>query len=101
MLIQHYDLVTWGCHEYGSLLVDGGANIAARSVTVIQLQQPSAGYYPQSSLYTHQSGTLPFSVALRELPYTVTLFDRATKNGSSGHLKLPKMPTFLPSNCCY
>ena len=32
-----------------------------------------------------QSGTLPFSVALRELPYTVTLFDRATENGSSGH----------------
>ena len=28
---------------------------------------------------TNQSGTLPFSVALRELPYTVTLFDRAKK----------------------
>ena len=33
----------------------------------------------------YQSGTLPFSVALRELPYTVTLFDRATEYGSSGH----------------
>ena len=35
--------------------------------------------------YDYQSGTLPFSVALRELPYTVTPFDRATENGSSGH----------------
>ena len=35
-----------------------------------------------------------------ELPYLVTLFDRATKNSSSGHLKLPKMHTFLPSTCC-
>ena len=51
----------------------------------------------------YQSGTLPFSVALRELPYTVTPFERATvlalrelpytvtpferatENGSSGH----------------
>ena len=34
---------------------------------------------------SEQSGTLPFLVALRELPYTVTLFDRATEYGSSGH----------------
>ena len=44
-----------------------------------------------ASLYFHfphnQSGTVFGSslVAPAELPYTVTLFDRATENGSSGH----------------
>ena len=36
-----------------------------------------------------------------QLPYLVTLFDRATENGSSGHWKLQNMHTFLPSNSCY
>ena len=44
--------------------------------------------------FPKQSGTLPFSVAVRELPYTVTLFDRATEYGSSSHWKLLEMHTF-------
>ena len=68
------DVLKWIKYKINDLL---SLAIVAHEVLISQ----SSSVCNKILTHIEQSGTLPFSVALRELAYTVTPFDRATENG--------------------